>query len=86
MKMDMNMPEHVTMERAVPVFPGGPATARVHPDEVETWRASGWRVATQNAGATAQNAGATARNAGGKPGAQPALSKACLRNGKRGGE
>jgi hypothetical protein len=26
-----------------PAFPGAPTTADVHPDEVENWKAHGWK-------------------------------------------
>ncbi|CCI78492.1 unnamed protein product [Klebsiella pneumoniae subsp. rhinoscleromatis SB3432] len=26
-----------------PAFPGAPNTANVHPDEVENWKAHGWK-------------------------------------------
>lgn len=35
----------VTMGTDVPHFPGAPTSADVHPDEVENWKAHGWRVA-----------------------------------------
>lgn len=35
----------VTMVTDVPHFPGAPTSADVHPDEVENWKAHGWRVA-----------------------------------------
>ena len=34
-----------TMVTDVPHFPGAPTSADVHPDEVENWKAHGWRVA-----------------------------------------
>lgn len=33
----------VAMVRDEPMMEGGPVTADVHPDEVENWRAVGWR-------------------------------------------
>ena len=34
----------VAMFTDFPAFPGAPTTADVHPDEVENWKAAGWRV------------------------------------------
>lgn len=34
----------VAMQRDEPPHPGGPVTADVHPDEVDHYRAAGWRV------------------------------------------
>ncbi len=34
--------ETVPMQRNEPVFPGGPTTADVHPDEVQNMVAAGW--------------------------------------------
>lgn len=36
----------VKMRRDEPVYPGGPVTADVHPDEVDNWRKAGWIVET----------------------------------------
>ncbi|EIX9657080.1 hypothetical protein ML100_004075 [Klebsiella pneumoniae] len=33
----------VAMITDFPAFPGGPNTANVHPDEVENWKAHGWK-------------------------------------------
>ncbi|HBU9906149.1 TPA: hypothetical protein MB983_006029, partial [Klebsiella pneumoniae] len=33
----------VTMITDFPAFPGAPNTANVHPDEVENWKAHGWK-------------------------------------------
>lgn len=38
------MPKLVKMHREKPIKDGGPTTADVHPDEVENYKASGWRV------------------------------------------
>lgn len=35
----------VSMVTDFPHFPGAPTSADVHPDEVENWKAHGWRVA-----------------------------------------
>ncbi|MDI7063292.1 hypothetical protein QMO17_18270 [Klebsiella pneumoniae] len=47
-QVDANDPEQqeqqlVAMITDFPVFPGGPNTANVHPDEVENWKAHGWK-------------------------------------------
>lgn len=34
----------VTMNIGIPAFPGAPTTADVHPEEVDNWKAHGWRV------------------------------------------
>lgn len=34
----------VKMRRDEPVYPGGPVTADVHPDEVDNWLKAGWIV------------------------------------------
>lgn len=34
----------VAMVTDFPAFPGAPTTADVHPDEVENWKAAGWRI------------------------------------------
>ncbi|HIG9583241.1 TPA: hypothetical protein ACYEKW_004773 [Escherichia coli] len=34
----------VAMFIEFPAFPGAPTTADVHPDEVENWKAAGWRI------------------------------------------
>ncbi|EPG4625416.1 hypothetical protein KSS43_000822 [Citrobacter koseri] len=34
----------VTMVIDIPAFPGAPTTADVHPEEVDNWKAHGWRV------------------------------------------
>lgn len=34
----------VAMFTDFPAFPGAPTTADVHPDEVENWKAAGWRI------------------------------------------
>ena len=36
--------ELVAMVTEHQMFPGAPTTADVHPDEVENWKAVGWRV------------------------------------------
>lgn len=36
-------PQLVAMGIDCPVFPGAPTTADVHPDEVENWKAHGWK-------------------------------------------
>ncbi|EIV7911165.1 TPA: hypothetical protein RUY73_002739 [Klebsiella pneumoniae] len=33
----------VAMVTDFPAFPGAPNTANVHPDEVENWKAHGWK-------------------------------------------
>lgn len=33
----------VAMITDFPAFPGAPNTANVHPDEVENWKAHGWK-------------------------------------------
>ena len=33
----------VAMITYFPAFPGAPNTANVHPDEVENWKAHGWK-------------------------------------------
>ncbi|EOX0538052.1 TPA: hypothetical protein MBF53_000506 [Klebsiella aerogenes] len=33
----------VAMVTDFPAFPGAPHTANVHPDEVENWKAHGWK-------------------------------------------
>ncbi|WP_374068795.1 hypothetical protein [Klebsiella variicola] len=33
----------VAMFTDFPAFPGAPNTANVHPDEVENWKAHGWK-------------------------------------------
>jgi hypothetical protein len=38
-------PETVAMERDAPALDGGPVTADVHPNEVNSWYAFGWRLA-----------------------------------------
>ncbi|HBR1002461.1 TPA: hypothetical protein ACPUON_002467 [Klebsiella pneumoniae] len=47
-KVDNNVPVTTTsllvaMITDFPAFPGGPNTANVHPDEVENWKAHGWK-------------------------------------------
>ncbi|EIY5054353.1 hypothetical protein ML056_002644 [Klebsiella variicola] len=47
-KVDNNVPVTTTsllvaMVTDFPVFPGAPNTANVHPDEVENWKAHGWK-------------------------------------------
>lgn len=34
----------VTMVIGTPAFPGAPTTADVHPEEVDNWKAHGWRI------------------------------------------
>ena len=34
----------VAMFTDFPAFPGAPTTADVHPDEVDNWKAAGWRI------------------------------------------
>ncbi|EHF7825830.1 hypothetical protein J3179_004421 [Salmonella enterica] len=34
----------VAMFTDFPAFHGAPTTADVHPDEVENWKAAGWRI------------------------------------------
>lgn len=34
----------VAMFTDFPAFPGAPTSADVHPDEVENWKAAGWRI------------------------------------------
>lgn len=34
----------VAMFTDFPAFTGAPTTADVHPDEVENWKAAGWRI------------------------------------------
>ena len=34
----------VAMFTEYPAFPGAPTTADVHPNEVENWKAAGWRI------------------------------------------
>ncbi len=34
----------VVMRTEFPAFPGAPDEADVHPDEVENWKAAGWKV------------------------------------------
>lgn len=36
-------PQLVAMGIDFPAFPGAPTTADVHPDEVENWKAHGWK-------------------------------------------
>lgn len=36
-------PETVRMKRSEPMHVRGPVTADVHPDEVENWKAAGWK-------------------------------------------
>lgn len=36
-------PQLVAMITDFPAFPGAPTTADVHPDEVENWKAHGWK-------------------------------------------
>ena len=36
-------PQLVAMGIDFPAFPGAPTTADVHPDEVENWKANGWK-------------------------------------------
>jgi len=36
--------QSVQMYTETPDHPGGPTEADVHPDEVENWKAQGWRV------------------------------------------
>ncbi|MBZ7756595.1 hypothetical protein PVX84_12755 [Raoultella ornithinolytica] len=36
-------PQLVAMVTDFPAFPGAPTTADVHPDEVENWKAHGWK-------------------------------------------
>jgi hypothetical protein len=38
------MIETVRMKREVPMFKGGPVTAAVHPDDVESWKLHDWVV------------------------------------------
>lgn len=45
---DNNVPvstilQMVAMATDFPAFPGAPTTADVHPDEVENWKAYGWK-------------------------------------------
>lgn len=45
---DNNVPVSTTSQLVVmvsdfPAFPGAPNTADVHPDEVENWKAHGWK-------------------------------------------
>ncbi|MFW2264790.1 hypothetical protein [Klebsiella pneumoniae] len=47
-QVDANAPEQqeqqlVAMITDFPAFPGAPNTANVHPDEVENWKAHGWK-------------------------------------------
>ncbi|HFT4366106.1 TPA: hypothetical protein ACHT4P_001182 [Klebsiella quasipneumoniae] len=47
-KVDNNVPVTTTsllvaMVTDFPEFPGAPNTANVHPDEVENWKAHGWK-------------------------------------------
>ncbi|WP_410752387.1 hypothetical protein [Citrobacter youngae] len=37
-------PQLVAMVSDFQTFPGAPTTADVHPDEVENWKAAGWRM------------------------------------------
>ncbi|HCM6938467.1 TPA: hypothetical protein N3097_000548 [Klebsiella aerogenes] len=48
MQVDANTPAQqeqklVAMITDFPAFPGAPNTANVHPDEVENWKAHGWK-------------------------------------------
>jgi hypothetical protein len=45
----------IPMVRDMPVHPGGPVAADVHPDEVAHWRAHGWREAGDLAAAEPAN-------------------------------
>ncbi|HFS6855094.1 TPA: hypothetical protein ACH1JP_004338 [Klebsiella pneumoniae] len=36
-------PQLVAMFTGAPAFPGAPTTADVHPEEVENWKAHGWK-------------------------------------------
>ena len=36
-------PQLVAMVTDFPAFPDAPTTADVHPDEVENWKAQGWK-------------------------------------------
>ncbi|HIE9268794.1 TPA: hypothetical protein ACXP8R_001667 [Klebsiella quasipneumoniae subsp. quasipneumoniae] len=47
-QVDNNVPVTTTsllvaMFTDFPAFPGAPNTANVHPDEVENWKAHGWK-------------------------------------------
>ncbi|HCR1032451.1 TPA: hypothetical protein OMU02_002085 [Klebsiella aerogenes] len=47
-QVDANIPAQqelqlVAMITDFPAFPGAPNTANVHPDEVENWKAHGWK-------------------------------------------
>ncbi|HGY2285971.1 TPA: hypothetical protein ACNVBJ_000181 [Klebsiella aerogenes] len=47
-QVDANTPAQqelqlVAMITDFPAFPGAPNTANVHPDEVENWKAHGWK-------------------------------------------
>lgn len=37
------VPQLVAMVTDLPAFPGAPTTADVHPDEVDNWKAHGWK-------------------------------------------
>ncbi|EPM0703427.1 hypothetical protein WJE11_001957 [Klebsiella aerogenes] len=37
------VPQLVAMVTDFPAFPDAPTTADVHPDEVENWKAHGWK-------------------------------------------
>ena len=39
----LQAPQLVVMVTDFPTFPGAPTTADVHPDEVENWKAHGWK-------------------------------------------
>ena len=39
------MTDIMKMTREEPMFPGGPMTADVHPNEVEAWKLAGWVIA-----------------------------------------
>ncbi|MEB7925471.1 hypothetical protein NGJ69_17285 [Atlantibacter hermannii] len=39
-----NGPELVVMECEFPPFPDAPSEADVHPEEVDNWKAEGWKV------------------------------------------
>jgi len=42
------MAETIKMRRDEPTHEGGPVEADVHPDEVENWKAYGWRVVEES--------------------------------------
>ncbi|EOE3754449.1 hypothetical protein ACKE82_003896 [Klebsiella pneumoniae] len=42
-KQEQQEQQLVAMVTDFPVFPGAPNTANVHPDEVENWKAHGWK-------------------------------------------